>query len=67
MASFDRTSFHEATFENLDATGASGTIMSGQASLVTPDRLRRMSPEEVLEYLRKAGADVSFWEPSAAG
>lgn len=64
-ARFDRTSFRDATFGKLDATGASGTVHECPASVETADGLRPLSPEEMLEYLRAAGADVSFWQPSA--
>jgi len=65
-ARFDRTFFHDATFGNLDAAGASGTILPGPASIETPDGLLSANEDEVLVYLRAAGADVSFWVPPTA-
>jgi uncharacterized protein YjbI with pentapeptide repeats len=62
-ARFDRTSFHDAILGNLDAAGASGTILPGPASIETPDGLHSANEDEVLAYLRAAGADVSFWLP----
>jgi uncharacterized protein YjbI with pentapeptide repeats len=62
-ARFDRTSFHDATFGELDAAGASGTILPGPATIETPDGLHSANQDEILAYLRAAGAGVSFWLP----
>ena len=65
-ARFDRTSFHDAMFGELDAAGASGTILPGPASIETPDGLHNANQDEVLAYLRAGGAEVSFWLPPKA-
>lgn len=55
-ARFDRTSLNDATLGDLDAGGASGTILPGPASIGTPDGLHGANEDEVLAYLRAAGA-----------
>jgi len=54
-----------ATLDDLDAIDARGTILPLSAFIDGPNGLVEASPEEVLDYLRAAGAaDVSFVEPA---
>jgi hypothetical protein len=60
-ALLDRISVDRATFQNLDAHGAEGTIMRDSAYLDSGSAVEPLDPDELLAYFLAAGAVVSFF------
>ena len=67
-AQFDRTSFNEARFEQLDATGARGTFLAEKVTLSSSSGPYVGSADQLLAFLREAGAsDISIFGVDAPG
>src|SRR5207244_1607443 len=60
-AVLDRVSVRRATFKDLTAHGAMGTIMRYPAYLDSGSAVEPLDPDELLAYFLAAGAVVSFF------
>jgi uncharacterized protein YjbI with pentapeptide repeats len=57
----DRVSLVEVTLGSMNATGATGSIVAGTAKLEVNGTLSEVDDDEIVAWLRAAGADVTIF------